>query len=141
MTNDKGEILANVCEYLGIRANSANQQNAWNMIKLLLGDEVQRAIADFGLECPVRKSSLEDAIEKAVEEEMGYGSQYVEMGELTHEYVETYKRVLMNPQKCYFLTNMHIRFQDEMKPFYEGEADYEECLSKFEDYIKVYLTE
>lgn len=141
LTNDKGEPLAKICQYAGIRANSENQQNAWNMIKTLLGDTVQGAIADYGFYCPVRRVSLEGAIEKALEEELAYGSQYVEMGELAQEYVDAYKSVLMNPGCCYYATNMYARFLDAMKPFYEDKAGYEECIKEFEDYIKVYLTE
>lgn len=108
---------------------------------IVLDGAVQDAIADKGFYCPVRKASLEGAIEKALEEELAYGSQYVEMKELAQEYVDAYKSVLMNPGCCYYATNMYVRFSDAMKPFYEDEADYEECLKGFEDYIKVYLTE
>ncbi len=141
LTNDKGETLSKISQYVGIRANSGNQKNAWNMIKLLLGDEVQSAIADRGFYCPVRKSSLEGAVEQAVEEETAYGSQYVKMGILPQTYIDAYKKVLMHPQKCYYATDIYVRFMEEMTPFYEDEASYEECMKKFEEYIKVYLTE
>ena len=141
LTNDKGETLAKISQYVGIRANSENQQNAWNMIKIMLDDAVQGVIADRGFYCPVRKASLEGAIEKAVEEETASGSQYVEMGSLPQEYVDAYKSVLMDPQRCYYATDIYIRLMEEMKPFYEDESGYEECMKGFEDYIKVYLTE
>lgn len=141
LTNDKGESLSKISQYAGIRANSGNQKNAWNMIKLLPGNEVQSAIADRGFYCPVRRSALEGAVEKAVEEETAYGSQYVEMGILPQAYIDAYKKELMDPQKCYYATDVYIRFMEEMTPFYEDAAGYEECMKKFEDYIKVYLTE
>lgn len=141
LANDKGETLAKISQYTGIRANSENKQNAWNMIKILLSDEVQGAIAGRGFYCPVRKSSLEGAVEKAVEEELADGSKYVEMGSLPQEYIDKYKSVLMEPQKCYYATDIFVKFLEDMTPFYEDEADYEECMKTFEDYIKVYLTE
>lgn len=142
VTDIQGETLAKIAQYVGINAASKNQRNAWNMIKTLMGEAAQGQIADNGLYCPVLKSVIGRAVDQVVSEEQAYGSREVDMGVLTQEYVDAYKNAIMNPQRCYFVTDVCVnRFMGDMEPYFEGEEDYDACLGKFRDYIMIYLSE
>lgn len=140
--NGNGEICAGVMDYAGIRANSENRENAWNMLKILMGEAAQSQVAEKGQYCPVLKSVLEAGIDQAKEEAYGTGKTVVEMAELPQDLLQQYKDALMEPDKAVFVTDIcTMKFLEHMKPFYEDEGSFEECLEEFKKFIKIYLTE
>ncbi|MDE7311887.1 MAG: ABC transporter substrate-binding protein [Eubacterium sp.] len=140
--NGDGQICANIMDYAGIRANSENKQNAWNMLKILMSEAAQSQIAKFRFACPVFKSILEEELDRTKEEAYENGKKLVEMKPLPQDLSAQYKDALMHPQKALFVTDVCIsKFIDYMKPFYEDEGSYEDCIGEFQKFIKVYLTE
>lgn len=140
--NGNGEICAGVMDYAGIRANSENRQNAWNLLKILMGEASQSRIAEDGQYCPVLKSMLETAIDQSKEKAYKDGKSVAEMAELPQETLAQYKDAVMNPDKAVFVTDICVsKFLDYMKPFYEDQGSYEECIEEFKKFIKIYLTE
>lgn len=140
--NGNGEICADVMEYAGIRANSENRQNAWNLLKILMGETVQPQIVKNGMYCPVLKPILEAGIDQTKEKAYENGKAVVEVAELPQEILAQYKDAVMNPDKAVFATDTCIsKFIEHMRPFYEDEGSYEECMEEFKKFVKIYLTE
>lgn len=138
---DEG-AAAVVMKYAGIRANSENQQNAWNMLRILLGEEMQRAAAEKTGYVSVRKSVLETDIQEKLKKALTDGREYTDVADPGSEFLEKYKNYLMNPGRSIFVSNLAAeKFYNSMVPFYAGEADYEECLAEFQEYVKIYLSE
>lgn len=137
-----GKLLAEVRLYAGIRANSENKQNAWNMLRLFLQEEMQSTLASYTSYIPVQRAALEAAIEENLSEVMEGGREMLEIGEPGAEFLEEYKKMLTEPDGSIFLSDLTAqKFFSAMEPFYAGDADYEECLAEFEEYVKIYLTE
>lgn len=134
--------VATVMQYAGIRANSENQQNAWNMLCILLGEKMQQAAASNTISVPVYKAALEADVEEKLKEVLADGEEYTDVADPGSEFLTEYKNYLTNPGRGIFVSNLAVQeFYDAMAPFYEGGAGYEECLAEFEDYVKIYLTE
>lgn len=140
--NDQGETTATIMHYAGIRANSENRQNAWNMLKILMGDTVQAEMADKGSYSPVLKKELQDFMDEAEQTAFLQGGADVEAAEIPQDIRKQYQEVLMNPGNSIFETNICIaEFRLAMEPFYEGTASYDACMKEFEKFIRIYLTE
>ncbi len=143
LKNGNGEIIAKVTDYAGIRANSENCQNAWNMLKILMSETGQsKDAAGRGNYCPVLKSALEDSIDQIKEEALESGKSMVEMAELPENLLARYKDALMKPDKAVFITDIcAAKFLGYMQPFYEDQDSYENCVAEFRKFINIYLTE
>lgn len=140
LCNAQGETLANVNAYAGIRANSTNKENAWNLLRLMMDEEAQKAYAlsrsSYSVARSVMKEVLEEEAEAALEQTSGEGAA------LGKDFMEQLRSIVMNPQRVIFISDIVVReFKTRMEPFYCGEADYEECLEDFEGFAKIYLTE
>ncbi len=135
--------VAQVASYTGIRANSENKENAWNMLKILMGEEMQTAVSENTISVPVLKSvqdkKIQTRLQLSLEEAEDYGLPAADPGE---EFLAKYREYLASPGKTIFINNTcTVNFYNTMLPFYEGQSDYESCLQEFESYIKIYLSE
>lgn len=130
--NVDGQVCASVIDYAGIRANSENKQNAWNLLKILMGDATQTQIADIGSYYPVLKPVLEEETDRIREEAYETGKKLVETEPLSQELQEQYEDAVMNPQKALFMTDVcSSKFVSCMRPFYEEGKNYEDCIGEF----------
>ena len=127
LRDSEGRILSRVMRYAGIRANSPNKENAYRLLRLIMGEETQERIMETWSYAPVHKATADKALDRALEDSRRDGMAVVEMGELREELVSEYKGYVLNP--------------DDMRPYYTGESDYDACCQKFEDYVKIYLSE
>lgn len=140
--NTDGAVSANIMEYAGIRANSGNRQNAWNLLKILMGENTQREVCKGGLYSPVLKSVLEEGIDAAGEDAFQRGQKITEMAKLSDDLMQQYKEAVMEPSHAVFVTDIsNQKFMEYMRPFYEGESSYEDCFASFKKFTDVYLSE
>ena len=142
LRDSEGRILSRVMRYAGIRANSPNKENAYRLLCLIMGEETQERIMETWSYAPVHKATADKALDRALEDSRRDGMAVVEMGELPEELVSEYKGYVLNPDICFFPGSVSIvQFMDDMRPYYTGESDYDACCQKFEDYVKIYLSE
>lgn len=140
--NERGEINASIMDYAGIRAGSENRQNAWNLLKILMGEKVQADIAKAWQYYPVRRSALEEEIEQLWAQTGAHGVYYMELGEQAEDLLQQYKAAVMNPGNGIFVTNIcTVKFKRCMKPFYKGEDSCENCIAEFQEFLRAYLAE
>lgn len=130
--NAQGEAVVNVRAYAGIRANSTNRQNAWNMLRLMLAEEAQRTYSlsrdSYSVVRPVLEETVRGYSDRAPALDSGFMEEFLDM--------------VSKPQKCVFVTDVvTAEFKKAMEPFYYGEEDYEECAEEFKKFAQIYLTE
>ena len=135
----QGETLAEVETYAGISANSENKQAAWNLLKMFLTEEGQKAHTLSNGNYPVLRSAFEAVLQSEIQRTK---EKNIEVSDLSEEFLTDAKEIICNPQKCLMTGNISgEKFQLMMEPFYYGEASYEECMQKFQSFAKIYLTE
>lgn len=124
--------IGGLCEFgMTVRANSENQQNAYNLIKLFMSEEGQFAGNQHYV--PLRKSAQEQLIEKAV----------LRAGDVPQDFVEAYRTALNDMTRCDFITLTVIEefVHGKMQPYLDGTASYEDCMKDFVDFAEIYLSE
>jgi len=136
-----GKTIAQILRYAGIRANSENKENAWRMLRILMGGEMQERMADNIGYVPVLKSAIDAKIREEVAEAEGGGDDGVETGEISGELLEQYIGYLKEPGSAMFPSFIARKFIETMIPYLHGEAEYDDCLEEFQNYAKIYLTE
>lgn len=140
MRSGDGRVLANLSSCVGRRANSPNKQNAYNMIRLMMGEEAQESIQNTF--CPVNKAALEKMVDEVVEGNQEMQDAETPVGELDDGFLEAYKKSLTESECCFIPTSTCKGiFYEYMNDYFSGEADYDSCIKEFEDYIQIYLTE
>lgn len=142
ISSGQDKSAAVIRQYAGIRANSQNKEAAWNLLKILLGEEMQREASSHTISVPVRKSVIEEEIHRTLDEALEYGKQFLDVDKPDEAFMNKYTRYLMEPEYCILVSDLCVsEFHDTMEPFYYGEAEYEECFSDFEQFARIYLTE
>lgn len=142
LRNSEGEAMGRIMAYAGIRANSKNKQNAWNLLRILMSEEMQKKQSRLMSDCPVSKGALEEKIGKQLSWAMENGEEDAAIGELSDEFLEEYRNCLTEIQNCVYVSEICVsEFYNDMAPFYEGTEEYGECLERFANYAKIYLTE
>lgn len=121
-----------------VRANSENKENAWNMIRMLLEYQAQ-GVGLNGVYFPVNLEGLqyvEDAALRDVE-------LYESGGEISQEILEDYRRLIQEPEYVYFFRGITMTdfTGGEMVPYFTGAATYEECMERYIEYAKIYVSE
>lgn len=141
MSAEAGRMRADSLYTAAISASSPNKENAWNFIKLLLGESYQNQLLG-GL--PVRKDSLELWFEKQYEE---FGKDAVLVGGvscpgISRKQVDAAKEAVLHA-RLYFPIGYEIskNYSEAMQPYYEGEKTVEACLEEFRDYLEIYYSE
>lgn len=141
MRTEDGRTLSRVAHYAGVRANSENKQNAYDLLRILMGEQAQRDFLKYQY-CPVNRAVIESAVDEIAEETWEEGMAYVEMGKLDGSFLDAYKECLTGTEKCFFINETsQTKFNECMEPYYLDGADFGSCLGEFEDFIKVYLSE
>ena len=142
ITKGDGKPIAQIREYAGIRANSENKENAWNMLRILMSENMQTQMAGAYNAAPVFKSAIDAQIQESIEEAVSDGAKEgVETGPIDEQLKEKYLDYLKNPGTAMFPNDLSRKFIERMLPYLEGEGEYEDCLKEFENYAGIYLTE
>ena len=141
MSAEAGRMRADSLYTAAISTSSPNKENAWNFIKLLLGESYQNQLLG-GL--PVRKDSLELWFEKQYEE---FGKDAVLVDGVScpgvsREQVDAAKEAVLHA-RLYFPIGYEIskNYSEAMRPYYEGEKTVDACVEEFRDYLEIYYSE
>jgi len=136
-----GKSIAQIREYAGIRANSENKENAWNLLRILMGEKMQTGMSESIDTVPVLKSAVEERIRRGVAEAEDGAEDGVETGKISEELLGEYLSYVKEPGTAMFPNDLARKFIETMIPYLHGEAEYDTCLEEFENYAKIYLTE
>ncbi|SHO50852.1 type 2 periplasmic-binding domain-containing protein [Anaerocolumna xylanovorans] len=130
---------------VGVRGNSANKQNAYNFIKILLSDEVQRT--------PGTQVKGAIPVSYKVMNEIVYpdhkNNTFGEIlndfpkdcPEFTEEQQEEYMGYTKEVNKACFLPKWRDKLMEAMQPYLNGEMSYEECIKQAKEQVELYLSE
>lgn len=139
-----GNIQVELSRGALISNHSKNKQNAWNFIKIMLGEESQSEMAFSLTGIPVRKSILTSLFKNNFKEGLQYGN--VDGTTTTAKPIDE------------FYLNQFIEFQNQIKgayirfpvdreffyefiPYFEGKKSYNDCIKSAESMLKIYLSE
>ncbi|MGI5960284.1 MAG: ABC transporter substrate-binding protein [Massiliimalia sp.] len=128
--------VSSVCELaMAIRANSKNQQNAYNMIRLFLTEENQHLVSRNNL--PVKRTVIHDVVSQE------YEKYVLNDSGITEEFANQYEQLASSVKSCHFTNHLVVSdfVSGKMKPYFLGEKSYEECMKDFVDYAEIYLSE
>jgi multiple sugar transport system substrate-binding protein len=127
-----GKVHAASFNSVAIRSGSANNQNAWNFIKLLLSQEIQRFIHTN--DGPVHK----DAIILQFEE-------YHDMAvnPLSKSEAEKYIEILyeVDSIKTYEIRPIERFFSEHMRPYFEDKVSWEIAIAGLRNQLRLYVSE
>lgn len=136
-----GKISAAIKNSLAVRANSANKENAWKMIKLLLEAEGENILSDGGT--PVCKEGITKAIESAKESvDMDVALETMEEYTIPEETLKTFEDAVTNVEMSYFFTSaLGLEMSNRMEPYLKGEDSYENCMKDYVSFADIYISE
>jgi len=148
LPSQTGGMAGVVFHSMAIRANSPNQLNAYNFIKMMLSEEIQRDDWLRPGSYPVHKEALRKcvygsyrgsiSIEGNTHEYSGYKSAALSDEDLD-AFIETIVGIdqLVQPISYHFYTTIF----DTMLPFFKDERGYEDCLAVLRNKLTLYLSE
>lgn len=132
---------AQVTGYLGINANSPNQLNAWNFMKIYMSDEVR---GQHTAPMSPRKSTQRKFIDERGVARLGV-SAYLDLGieaVISDEEFDGVLHLFQSVGHCEFVeTALWEIYQEQMKPYFEGAGEYDACVEALETQLKIYLSE
>lgn len=138
-----GGLRAEFYDAAAVRAASANTQNAYNFIKVLLSDAVQiepPGIGYLGGANGVKKSSVKNALDA-----MTGKAADARFGEFTAEDARIYSNFLDEITDCSFIlygTSAYEKFNNKMYPYlYDKNAKLDECIKGAKKELSLYLSE
>ncbi len=138
---EDGLTTASVFLYGGISANSENKEAAWNLLRCLLSEESQIAIAERKGNLPVSKAALNAAFPEK-ESKVARYIKDTETGKLPEGFMDELQELVSNPGRGTFTSSVCIGdFYQAMTPFYQGTKSFDECYSDFEEFVKIYTSE
>lgn len=141
---EDGKTNASIVTSAAVRANSPNQQNAWNLIRMIL--EAQGDAAASASALPVNKAGVHAVMEEYAEiVELNAELEPEELHAVSQEFIESYESLLTSPEHAIFarkITLSDLTYgTGKMVPFFEGKASYEECMQEYVDYASIYVSE
>ena len=134
-----GKTVAESLNLLGINANSKNQLNAWNFMKIYLSDEVQGTTSLL----MTRKSSQQKGLSQIRDSLGEWGEQLTGVKvEFTDQEVENYLTMVQSPEQCVLgEPYMWEIYRECMEPYCKGTDSFENCLEQLRSRLTVYLSE
>lgn len=137
-----GQTSAVILQSAAVRVNSRNQQNAWNLIRMLL--QYQEQGVQYGDYLSVNQNAVDQNIQEAaaqIQENGIFGPGTG--GGVSEELIQEYRQLLTAPDRAFFfrsLTGTDL-IEDKMAPFFQDHASYEDCMADYINYAKIYLSE
>ncbi len=149
--NADGGVTGEIAMSAGICALGKNQKNAWNFLKLLMGEEGQKTddwsnIAGHGslpVHLTIQKEYIQDRLEQTYSETTstenkgvayGYGEALTEEEKAMAAQAAEDLTVLRLPSQEPFLL-----FVEHMEPYFAGESDYMACVETLQEALTKYL--
>jgi ABC-type glycerol-3-phosphate transport system substrate-binding protein len=124
-----------------VSANSPNKENAWNFIKLLMGDDFQRKITGS---LPVKKTILDEWFENEAQTCVkdtvlidGVVCPGVSREQVNQAKEAVLSAKLVNDMGYGFME----RYSEIMQPFFDGKKELDACISELKDYMEIYYSE
>jgi ABC-type glycerol-3-phosphate transport system substrate-binding protein len=140
-----GKISAGSVGTTAIRSGSPNQLNAWNFIKVLLSPEVQRE-GYFIVFDPIHKDSIIhrfDTFNNLYERSPGATSGI--FTKLSENEKQAYLNIITGVDYCYdfrFRTSTVFKmFEEHLEPYLKDERNFEDCLARLGNQLKLYISE
>ena len=152
-----GDTIASMRDGLAINANSKNQFNAWNFIKIMLSEEVQKGARNSGptISLPVNKNAMTSIISDSnYMKDGGIGSfgyysasgsftlTDVPLSTLVIEDVLPLVEVFDSITECN-INDRNVRdyFINSLEPYLKDERSFEDCISDLEQRLILYVSE
>ena len=131
-----GKINGTAVSSAAVRANSPNQENAWNMIRMMLEYQA-KGVGLTGVYFPVNQAGFALTEEKALKDMELYESG----GEISQELLESYREIQKEAEHVYFNRGITAGYltQRVMVPYLTGSASYEACIEQYTEYVQSYL--
>ena len=147
LPSQSGETIGMVYEQMAIRANSRNQQNAYNFIRMMLSEEVQSSSVQHSViqGLPVHKKAIERLVE---ESRVKYNPSFPPMygylcAQLTEQEADEIAGKITAVDRYIQPISGHV-FQmmyETMLPFFKDEQSYEVCVDALRSKLTIYLSE
>lgn len=139
INDTKGGLQAEITNSLAVRNNTPNKQNAYNFIKIMLSEEVMDKNQTSNI--PVRNSSIKKYCKMfTIDTEITETSEQP-LKLITENEIDEFIKLSQNVTDTYINSPWSKKFDENMKPFYEGKKSYEECIKKAKDEMKIYISE
>jgi len=134
-----GGVQAQISDSVAIRRNSANKQNAYNFIKLMLSPEMMKGRQFMNI--PIGNTIARNLCSNYTKTGYFNFSDGIERKAITNEYCDEYMKIAGSVTGTYFPTPFENKFFELMEPFYKGDKSYEECIKNAKDQMEIYITE
>lgn len=132
-----GGIRGTVEFSAAIRANSANRQNAWDFMKVLLADEFQ-STGYYDWSLPVKNLNINDRVANLRLRYQMFSSELVGLNET---FYENYLKWVEEIDSVVYYSDFNDRITEYFEPYYKGESSYDECLRKAKSQLAIYASE
>lgn len=133
-----GMMLVGSADNYAIAAGSANKENAFHLLEIILELEAENPeILTPSTNKEVSKEYIRQQKEKWMKDEVVIeGQVYPGLTEKTFQKLEN-----LYTNGTVDLLQMYPGFKDCMEPYFEGESEMEPCIEKFRDYLEIYYSE
>lgn len=127
-----------VSSWAGVLENAKNKQNAWNFIEMMLSYDSQRlCVKDRSL--PVR-TDMQEELKSTMQQYSG--NLLVTMSEEeADQLIEDMIDAMTNVNDAVISDSVYEKILEYFEPYVTGEASYEECAEKAQQYYEIYLSE
>lgn len=133
--------------YLSICSGSKNKDAAWEFLKSTITEKAYSSL-DWYDGFPLRKSSFETALNKAVSAEhfgggaMGNGTTTIEYGAPTEETANIIRDIVNKADSMAILSEkVYTIIQEEVEPYFKGEKDVDSTADAIQKRVNLYLAE
>jgi ABC-type glycerol-3-phosphate transport system substrate-binding protein len=142
-----GGLNATMRSALAIRTGSNNQLNAWNFIKTMLSQEVQRGVDNFGSPngFPVNNNAMQRILQRITSDAFASwdnpgGTRH--FAPINADDKRIFQQLLDSVTGC-VVANVNVVdiFYDVMGPYFTGEMPYDECVENLRRRLRLYISE
>ena len=126
-------MTANVRDFAAIPSASQNQVNAWNLMKILLSEDIQARRTTIFYN-PVLKSAV---VQKINADQSLLGNRHEQ------EEIEEYANLIINVDSCRMVTYApyEVFLWEEMTPYFEGSRSFDDCYDRLVSKLELYISE
>lgn len=137
LPNINNGMTADILHFAAIPQASPNQINAWNLLKILLSDEIQAGSADTGsylrLGIPVRKNAVSLTMRSNFAGALNDGL-------IDEETIYRYAEMIMNVDSAQMMPRAITQFiLDEMIPYLDGTRSFDDAFARLVSRLEIYV--